>query len=165
MLQANEDHSERHVILEQYKLYVEMADRISDRRQTANSFYLALNASLTSFYGLTATENSISTAPGFLIVLALAGVAISYTWHRGIRSYRDINGGKFAVIHEIEKKLPIAPYTDEWQILGEGRDRRVYLPFTNIERWVPWAFVILYLLLVALSVMKMLYPALGVFES
>ena len=28
--------------LEQYKLYVEMADRISNRRQTANSFFCQL---------------------------------------------------------------------------------------------------------------------------
>ena len=30
-------------LLEQYKLYVEMADRISGRRQTANSFFLSIN--------------------------------------------------------------------------------------------------------------------------
>ena len=33
-------------VLEQYKLYVEMADRISARRSTANTFFLTLNTLL-----------------------------------------------------------------------------------------------------------------------
>ena len=33
-------------LLEQYKLYVEMADRISARRQTANSFFLSINTAI-----------------------------------------------------------------------------------------------------------------------
>ena len=32
--------------LEQYKLYVEMADRISSRRQNANSFFLSINTAI-----------------------------------------------------------------------------------------------------------------------
>jgi hypothetical protein len=32
--------------IEQYKLYLEMADRISSRRQSANSFFLTLNTAL-----------------------------------------------------------------------------------------------------------------------
>ena len=30
-------------LLEQYKLYVQMADKISERRQSANSFFLTVN--------------------------------------------------------------------------------------------------------------------------
>ena len=36
-------------VLDQYKLYVEMADRISSRRLTANSFFLSLNSILIAF--------------------------------------------------------------------------------------------------------------------
>src|SRR2546426_1964670 len=37
--------------LEQYKLYVEMADRISARRQTANEFFLSVNTVIVALLG------------------------------------------------------------------------------------------------------------------
>ena len=36
------------ILLEQYKLYVEMADRISQRRQSANNYFLSVNILLFS---------------------------------------------------------------------------------------------------------------------
>ncbi len=38
-------------LFEQYKLYVEMADRVSERRSTANNFFLAANTLLISVFG------------------------------------------------------------------------------------------------------------------
>lgn len=38
-------------LLEQYKLYVGMADKISERRQSANSYFLSLNTALLGFVG------------------------------------------------------------------------------------------------------------------
>jgi hypothetical protein len=42
--------------LEQYKLYVEMADRIGARRQAANTFFLTINTALLAFLGLFAAN-------------------------------------------------------------------------------------------------------------
>ena len=39
-------------LLEQYKLYVEMADRVSERRQTANNYLLTVNSILVSLFGV-----------------------------------------------------------------------------------------------------------------
>src|SRR5215211_423888 len=44
-------------LLEQYKLYVQMADKISERRQSANSFFLTINTALIAFLGLVASPN------------------------------------------------------------------------------------------------------------
>ncbi len=38
-------------LLDIYKLYVEMADRISQRRQSANSFFLTLNSVIVALVG------------------------------------------------------------------------------------------------------------------
>lgn len=38
-------------LLDQYKLYVEMADRISQRRTTANSYFLSVNSAILAFAG------------------------------------------------------------------------------------------------------------------
>ena len=72
--------------------------------------------------------------------VSLAGLILCYAWYRLIRSYKDINSGKFEVIHEIEKTLPLLPYDAEWEALGRGKDPSLYLPFAHIEMWVPGIF-------------------------
>ncbi len=135
-------------ILEQYKLYVEMADRISQRRQSANTFFLSINTVIVSLSGFVVRSPDKSSESLWLVFVGLAGLIISYTWYRLIRSYRDLNTGKFVVIHEIEANLPIKPYDAEWVILGEGRNKDLYLPFTHIETKVPWVFFTLYIVLI-----------------
>ncbi len=130
---------------EQYKLYVEMADRISTRRQTANSFFLSINTALLAFLGVYAQISRSSKAPlPWVTAVALAGIVLCYYWYRLVRSYKDLNSGKFNVIHAIEAELPLAPYAAEWKALGEGRDPSLYLPFTEVEVRIPWVFAALY---------------------
>jgi|SRR6266850_175319 len=127
-------------LLDQYKLYVEMADRISARRQTANSYFLSVNTALLGFVGYLTTKESAE----YLWLLGGAGVALSYAWHRLILSYRGLNTAKFKVIHAIEKRLPISPYDAEWEAVGLGENDKLYKPFTHIELNVPWVFVSLH---------------------
>lgn len=51
----------------------------------------------------------------YLWLLAIAGIALSVLWEALITSYRNLNTAKFAVIHKIEKRLPISPYEAEWE--------------------------------------------------
>ena len=63
-----------------------------------------------------------------------------FLWYRLVRSYKDMNSGKFKVVHEIEAMLPVKPYDAEWTALGKGERPDLYLPFTHIETKVPWVF-------------------------
>src|SRR5574341_673563 len=119
-------------LVEQYKLYVEMADRISARRQTANSYFLTVNTALLSFVGYLTTKETSD----YLWLLGIAGLSLCYLWYRLIRSYRDLNSAKFSVIHAIEKRLPLSPYEAEWEAMGRGKDPKRYKPFTHIESGV-----------------------------
>ena len=85
-------------------------------------------------------------------IISLAGLVLSYVWYRLIRSYKDMNSGKFKVVHEIEKELPLSPYDAEWEALGRGNDPKLYLPFTRIEIWVPGIFGALHGIVFLLSV-------------
>lgn len=134
-------------ILEMYKIYLEMTDRISNRRQSANSFFLSINSALIGFIGYISVREDLK----FNWIIALAGIILCYTWYRIVRSYKDLNSGKFRVIHEIEKELPISPYDAEWKTLGEGKDSKLYLPFTNIELKIPIVFGIIHLLTMIIS--------------
>jgi len=129
-------------LIEQYKLYLESADRISDRRQTANSFFVTINTTLVALVGYIHIGSTTSNELYWLI--ALAGIALSYMWYRLIRSYRDLNTAKFKVVHEIEKKLPLSPFDAEWEAVGRGKNKALYLPFTHIEVGIPWVFLMLH---------------------
>lgn len=131
-------------LLEQYKLYVESADRISDRRQKTNEFFLGLNTALVALLGFIATKLAGVPLKAVFICTSIAGGVLCYCWYRIVRSYKGLNSGKFAVIHAIEKRLPLSLYATEWEVLKRGEDRSVYWPFTHIELFVPWVFVVLY---------------------
>ncbi len=132
-------------LLDQYKVYLEMADRISHRRQVANTFILSINTAIVTLCGILLNFAGIPCRSIWLLLTAGAGVVLSYVWYRLVRSYKDLNSAKFAVIHEIENALPIQPYAAEWKKVGEGKDAKLYLPFTHIETNVPWVFGGLYL--------------------
>lgn len=124
--------------LDIYKLYLGTAEAISSRRQSANSFFLALNTAAVGFIELFAEDSRLFwTVP-------VAGIVLCFIWWRLIRSYRDLNSGKFKVIHEIESLLPLAPFDAEWEALGRGRDPKLYLQFTVVESWVPVVFALLH---------------------
>lgn len=146
------DEKLRSVLLDQYKLYVEMADRISARRQNANTFALSVNTALIALVGYVQSQDSTVLKEGFFWAIALAGLILNFVWYRMVRSYRDLNTAKYLVIHEIEKRLVITPYSAEWEAVGEGKDRNLYLPFTHIEIWVPWIFFALHALILIRSI-------------
>lgn len=139
--------------LEQYKTYVESAERISDRRLTSNSFFLATNTLLIG------AESIMVDRPHDTVYLQLfvgiAGILLCYTWYRMVCAYKDMNTGKFAVIHAMEESLPIALYKTEWVALGEGNDPQKYRKFTVIEMYVPWVFLLLHAALIVISLITM----------
>lgn len=127
-------------LLDQYKLYVEMADRISQRRATANTYFLSLNSAILAFVGYL----SVKETGEHMWMLALGGIALSGLWRVLIISYSNLNTAKFKVIHKIEKRLPISPYEAEWIAMGEGNDPTLYRPISHIEQGVPLVFIALH---------------------
>jgi len=131
-------------ILEQYKLYVEMADRVSQRRALANTFFLSLNTAILTLVGVSLTAR----APGqqwWLLVPLVALLGECFAWYYLVRSYRLLNAAKYEVVGALEERLPASPYwRAEWWALGEGRDPRRYWPLSHIEQWVPLLFAATY---------------------
>lgn len=134
-------------LFEQYKMYVESAEKISERRVAANNYLLTVNAFLVTLYGLVAASifNTYWT-----ILVPIAGLLVALTWHRIITSYRDLNTVKFKIIHELEQHMPAALYKYEWQKAEEGKGKK-YHPLSHLERWVPIIFIGLYALLALIS--------------
>jgi hypothetical protein len=132
---------------ELYKLAVEMADRISARRGTANSFFLTVNTGALAVIGAATVR----------WYLAAAGIVLCVAWWALLKSYRDLNRAKFGVILAMEEQLPARVYGDEWQRLRKERVSFALRPAVAgawfaqyrelgyIERIVPWVFVLIYL--------------------
>lgn len=127
--------------IEQYKLYVEMMDKISERRAATNSFFVALNTVVITLFGILRNENM---KYNWLIIVG--GLSISYIWGYTLKSYKLLNTGKFKVIHEMELELHFNCYAYEWQILGNGKDKNKYLPISHVEKIVPIVFAVIYIL-------------------
>jgi hypothetical protein len=91
-------------LIEQYKLYVDMADRISQRRISTNTFYITVTSLILTVYGITKSLSFIAN-----ICVLIAGILLSISWHEVINSYKQINSVKWHLVHDIEEQLPICP--------------------------------------------------------
>lgn len=142
-------------LFEQYKLFLKMIDNLNERRSTANNFFLSVNTGLLTALGIL---SSLGIKGGILntwwmIAGAAAGILFSYSWIRTVKSYGQLSGGKWQIIHSIEKKLPLRLYETEWDILKEGKDPKVYKPLTDVERGVPLIFQIIYITLIVIAIL------------
>ena len=137
-VRENADRAER---LELYKIMVEMADRVSQRRQAANSFYLSIN---TLLVGGSAYLGTNASSPKTTILVSLAGALVCKYWSRSILSYKTLNTAKFAVINDMERDLAAQPFSDEWAKLDPDGDGKKHNSFYETEKFVPRVFLGIY---------------------
>lgn len=137
-------------LIEQYKLYVEMADRVSTRRQAANVFFVSINSAILALVGYSNILPNATLVGTLSYAVPTAGMLLCLLWWLIIRSYRDLNTVKFKVIHELEKRLPAKLYSYEWEMAEHGKNPNTYSPSSHIELAIPWLFVILHLVVLAI---------------
>jgi hypothetical protein len=137
--------SDVNLAMDQYKLYVEMADRVSARRSLANTYFLTLNTAIFTAIGIF-WQHPPKASP-WLGIFPLAVLVLQcLAWFWIIRSYRQLNAAKWAVVGAFERRLPTSPWwSAEWRALGKGEDPSRYWPLTHLEQWVPFLFGIAYI--------------------
>jgi len=74
------------------------------------------------------------------LVASIFGFPFAYAWYHILKSYRQLNTAKYKVVHELEAKLPAAPYDDEWEKTDRGKNPQLYVPLTVVESKVPLIF-------------------------
>lgn len=163
------------VRLDIYKMAVEMADRVSARRAGANTFFVTLNTALAAVVGIVSAarkpppHGSVPSFDGFgLVLTAIAGIVLAGVWWSLLRYYRRLSAAKWGVINDIERALPVSPFTNEWARLHPepesaepasvewwrliarfqrwGRRTR-HREATRVEQVVPFVFVAIYVVL------------------
>ena len=143
----------RQELLEIYKLHAELADRVSQRREGANRLFVSLLTG-TLIFLVAFLRYGTETMPvgAILTAVSIFGIFLSAAWYIIIRSYRQLNSGKFAALHELEEKLAYPFFKREWELLGmEEKERpktRRYWKLTVVETFLPIIFSLLYLALI-----------------
>ena len=126
------------IILAQWQTCVEMANSVSQRRDTMNNIFVTLNLAIIAAVSITWDLKS-------LFILA-AGIVVCIIWILFIRNYKLLNTEKFNVINDIEKKLPVKPFNDEWIKLKRNKK---YRDSTKLENTLPIIFIVLYVIAIA----------------
>lgn len=92
---------------DEYKMFVEDTQRLSDRRQAANNIYLSVNSLLLGAVALLVQLGGLNQ-PVFLpivILIAIAGFFICRDWLRLLLTYRQLLNLRFSVLKEREKSF------------------------------------------------------------
>ena len=148
------DDSKKKELLEIYRLHADLADKVSQRRERANRLYVSLLVGLGVFVAasLRFGDGDVYEKP-ILISSGVVGALLSVSWFVVIRSYRQLNSGKFKALHELEEKLAYPFFKREWELLDEGKNLSRYWKLTNVETGLPLIFFLLSCGLVVLSLL------------
>ena len=82
----------------------------------------------------------------------MAGLIICAAWWALLKSYREINRAKLAVLLELEADLPASPIAREWQIYKEEGRRSL----SQVESLIPGCFALLYIILLVVAPLEVL---------
>lgn len=156
------DHVDENVwdnrLFDQYRIYVELMDKVVDRRHATNTLFLTTNSGLVTFFvaviallpdlGLPFEPLEIAL---LAFVIATCGIILSILWFFLIQNYRNLSSRKFAVIHELEEHLPTRLFAAEWIGIQEGKGLSRYTPLTYLEKFIPIMFISMYLFVLVMS--------------
>ena len=120
--QQKKNEDEKNILLAQWQTCVEMADSISQRRDTMNNWFIIINSGLLAFASFRFDCKTF--------IAILAGMTLCILWIIFIRNYKELNVAKFKIINELERKLPASPFLDEWRII---KSRKKYVNSTSLE--------------------------------
>lgn len=124
---------EINVLLAQWQTCVEMANSVSQRRDSMNNIFITLNLAIV------AAVSFVWNAKTFFLLIA--GMVLCVIWILFIRNFKLLNEAKFQVINNLEKELPASPFENEWNKLQLNKK---YMDGTKLERTLPITFIILY---------------------
>jgi ABC-type dipeptide/oligopeptide/nickel transport system permease subunit len=159
--------------LKQYRFYADTAEKVIDRRNSVNRFYITIHTGLLTLitlvagYGLlpgatTLSNNNtpptsitafVSGAQGAIgVFLCLLGAVLSLMWMLNISQYRKLNTAKYDVIIDMEKQLPFQAFAEEWRILmggarTSGAPVKRFRQVTRVELLLPVVALFVYIII------------------
>jgi len=121
------------LIFREYKLYSEQKDKFVDRNFSTNRFYMI--SLVVIIFAMIYTSSVVFMGKFTATLLfSLLGVAVCVLWWMNVDSYNTLIKIKYSnVIEEIEKNLPVKPYTDEYKGIEEFKNKKIFM-FSDIQK-------------------------------
>lgn len=139
---------EEQQVIALYKIMVDSSERLIERRQKTNAFFITVIGSLLAIATLLSeTDMLIGKSRVILYGFSVVGLLLCNSWRNLIDNYGKLNKAKFDVILRLEKELGAQIYQAEWIALGKGKRPDKYKSFTNTEKNVPLFFGLLIIVL------------------
>jgi hypothetical protein len=156
ILNKNYETDRENLLLDQYKMYVEMHDRISARRNQVNSFFISILSGLLAIFSIASNQGPMFNFALIGLVVGFLGFILCILWYFNIRAYRRLVQRKIQVILEMEEFLPFYCYNKENFLREQDLSKNTYIRPTSIEQYVSIIFGIVYLVLMFYSLFKIL---------
>lgn len=122
------------MMIQLYKIYSEQKENFIDRSFHTNKFYLVLVLFITIVMPF-ARNNNLTMGPSTAAILSAAGIAICVLWWINVDSYNFLIKIKLSkVLEEIEKNLPVKPYTDEFAAIKDYKKNKREFLFADIQK-------------------------------
>lgn len=128
-------------LLEQWKTALEMSNSLSDRRASANNFFITINSALVAFFSINTSHT---------IVSGIMGIILCIVWILTIQNYKKLNAIKFDIINELEAALPASVFKYEWHLAK----MRKYRLLTWLEMLIPYIFICTYSIAILYMIIK-----------
>lgn len=161
--------------IEIYKLHVQQANNISNRRTTTNRFYLLVMSALTVIFSallrnldkLPKDLVDIASVEWIIVSLGVLGITLSWIWCLSINAYLRVNSRKYKALNQLEDVLEYKFFKSEAAFLGEIEKGTTYWQRSLIELTTPGLFFLFFAGLMGVGlrnlpkenfVLFMLYP-------
>ena len=161
-------------LFDEYKLFFESAERVTDRRINLNrSNYTICIAIVTGMalglnWALSATDPATFVyVCGAICFISLASILLCLGWTQQITDLKTLNHAKFDVLNSMASDLEFCddggnkihsyePFRKEWEIVESLNGTTSFLSFkvlkgSTVEFTLPWSFLILFVFTFLLS--------------
>lgn len=136
---------------DEYKLFVDSTQHLSERRQAATQTYLSVNTAIFAILALLVKEAGLkgATLVGVSLPLFLVGIAVCLIWRKIITQYKELIRWRYDQLMAMELEMPGSHgmYVKEYESLF-GSEKKKF-GFSRLEVWLPRLFLWLYLMYAA----------------
>lgn len=125
---------EKHLILEQYRIYNEIKESFINRSFMINRFYMIFSAVF--LFSLIFAKMLAPTQYFLLLGLEVFGIAVCIMWISNQDAYSSIIKIKYnSVIEKLEEDLPKSPNKEEYKELSDQRSNKKVILVKDIQKW------------------------------
>ena len=135
---------------EEYKLFADSTQYLSDRRQAATSTHLMVNTAIFTVLAFLMKDTGLGGWPlvGVTVPLFVAGVLACGIWYKMITQYKALISWRYKQLVTMERAAPESyqMYVKEDEEFFGSQSGREWFGFSRLEIWLPRLFLSLYVI-------------------